>query len=242
MKIAILISGQPRNYKQGYLELKNAYLDRYDCDIVFHAWDSPAQTATQFFSDRPVNTYTFEDGWQDELLELYKPVNHKFEEPIIFDNKNIVDPIWRQPLQNSKAMWYSVQQAFLLTSQGYDGYIRTRFDLRYEPSTMDISALDLNKINVWDWDTDSRVKHRGFYDVFAVGSYDSIGIYSHVFSKMDWYLNFDENYKRHLQGGWPGQDSGLRNEYLLRWHLQSSGVPVEAHKNVIPHADGQIIR
>jgi hypothetical protein len=129
-----------------------------------------------------------------------------------------------------------------LTKPGYDVYIRTRFDLRYEPSLTDISQLDLSKLHVWDWDTDSRVKHRGLYDVFAVGTYETIGIYSSLFQRMDFYLKHDAGYQEFLRGGWPGQDSGLRNEYLLRWHLKTSGVPVEIHPNTIPHADGHIIR
>ena len=33
MKIAIIISGLPRCYKEGYEELKKWFLDKYDCDI-----------------------------------------------------------------------------------------------------------------------------------------------------------------------------------------------------------------
>jgi hypothetical protein len=183
-----------------------------------------------------------EETWMYNLMELYKPVASKFEIPQTFDSTGVVDPLWRQPLQNSKSMWYSVQQAFTLVPKGYDVYIRTRFDLRYEQSTIDLESLDLSKLHVWDWDTDNRVKHRGYYDVFAVGTYDTIGIYSQLFSKIDWYLNYDENYKKFLSGEWPGQDSGLRNEYLLRWHLTTSGVNVMEHKNTIPKADGQILR
>jgi len=242
MKVAILLSGQPRNYQQGYEELKKAYLDRYSCDVYFHTWDSTEHLASHFFKDKPQHRYVFEESWKDKLVELYHPTQFTYEEPITFDNTNISDPIWRQPLQNCKSMWYSVQQTFTSVPKGYDVYIRTRFDLRYEPSTLDLEALDLSMLHVWDWDTDSRVKHRGYYDVFAVGTYDTIGIYSQVFSKIDWYLNYDEEYKKFLSGGWPGQDSGLRNEYLLRWHLTTSGVKVIEHKNTIPHADGQIIR
>lgn len=242
MKVAIIVSGQPRNFQQGYAELKSAYLDRYDCDVFFHTWNDTKFQATQFFHDRPVQEYNMQPSWTDELLSLYSPIQHTFDTPKVFDDKKIVDPMWRQPLQNSKSMWYSVQQAFTLVPKGYDVYIRTRFDLRYEPSLFDLASLDLSTLHVWDWDTDARVKHRGFYDVFAIGTYNSIGIYSQVFSKIDWYLNYDEQYKHFLSGGWPGQDSGLRNEYLLRWHLNSAGVPVTEHKNTIPHADGQIIR
>jgi hypothetical protein len=242
MKVAILISGQPRNFKKGYEELKRAYLDRYDCDVYLHSWKDTKFQATQFFQDRPVQEYTMENSWVDEVINLYQPKISTFEPPKIFDEKNIVDPMWRQPLQNTKAMWYSVQKAFEITPPGYDVYIRTRFDLRYEESLLNLSSLDLSTLHVWDWNTDGRVKHRGYYDVFAVGTYDTIGIYSNVFSRIDWYLNYDEDYKVFLQGGWPGQDSGLRNEYLLRWHLTTSGIPVTLHSTTIPHADGQIIR
>ncbi len=242
MKVAILISGQPRNFERGYNELYEAYLSKYDCEVFFHTWYDTKFAATQFFHDRPVQEYVMKEKWVADLLELYKPVFSKFDKPKVFDDKGIVDPIWRQPLQNSKSMWYSVQQAFSFAPKGYDAYIRTRFDLRYEQATLDLESLDLSQLHLWDWDTDSRVKHRGHYDVFAVGNYDTMGIYSQVFSKIDWYLNYDERYKQFLSGGWPGQDSGLRNEYLLRWHLETSGVPVKVHTNIIPHADGHIIR
>lgn len=242
MKVAILISGQPRNFERGYQELSQAYLEHYDCDVFFHTWDDEKFEATRFFFDRPAHEYTMVEEWKQRIIELYTPKHHSFEKPIQFDNNNIIDPLWRQPLQNSKSMWYSVRQAFALTNDTYDVYIRTRFDLRYEPSLKDITKLDLNKLHVWNWDTDERVKHRGIYDVFAVGNYETMGIYCSLFDRMDWYLKFDEEYKKSLQGGWPGQDSGLRNEYLLRWHLQLSGVPIEIHQNTIPHADGHIIR
>jgi hypothetical protein len=242
MKVAILISGQPRNFEQGYAELKAAYLDRYDCDVFFHTWQDTTFKATQFFHDRPANEYTMEASWNERLLDLYKPKRHLFEEPKVFDNKQIIDPIWRQPLQNSKSMWYSVHKAFSLVDNSYDVYIRTRFDLRLEPSLLNLESLDLSKIHVWDWNTDERVKHRGVYDVFAVGGYTNIGIYSSVFPRIDWYLQHDAEYHASLRGGWPGQDSGLRNEYLLRWHLYNSGVRWESYPNTLPHADGHIIR
>ncbi len=242
MKIAILISGQPRNYQRGYEELKKTYLDKYDCDVFLHTWDSPKQTATQFFPNRPINEYTFADGWVDELLNLYKPTKYLIESPKIFDTANVIDKMWRQPLQATKSMYYSIAQAFTLTNPGYDYYIRSRFDIRYEESTSRLEQLDLTKLHVWDWDTDERVKHRGYYDVFAVGTYDTVGLYSNVYDRLNWYLMHDNDYQEFLNGGWPGQDSRLRNEYLLRWHLTTSGVPVTVHSNSIKHADGHIIR
>jgi hypothetical protein len=242
MKVAILISGQPRNYHKGYLLLKKAYLDRYDCDVFINTWEGSTFQATQFFSDRPPNEYELEDEWESRIWSLYKPKSRRVSKPIVFDNKNIVDPVWRQPLQNTKSMFYSIRGAYDLAEEyvrpnKYDCYIRTRFDLQYEESTLDLESLDLSKLHVWKWDTDPRVRHHGYYDVFAIGNHDVMGIYSNVFPKIDWYLNYDEDYQRFLEG-----DSKLRNEYLLRWHLTTSGVDVVEHETNIPHADGQIIR
>ena len=77
-----MMSGQPRNYKKGYEELKKAYLDRYDCDVFIHTWNSKEHKATQFFKDRPQNIYTMTDEWERELEELYQPVSIVYEEPI----------------------------------------------------------------------------------------------------------------------------------------------------------------
>ena len=241
-KVAILISGQPRNFELGYKELYTAYLSKYDCDVYLHTWEESSFNATHFDKSRPAHSYVMTDDWEQRLTSLYKPVVSNIQPPIVFDPNKVVDPLWRQPLQNTLSMWYSVQQAHTLTTPGYDVYIRTRFDLKYEPALLNLDNLDLTKLHIWDWDTDQRVKHRGYYDVFAIGTYDTIGIYSSLYTKIGWYLNYDLDYKKFLQGGWPGQDSGLRNEYLLRWHLMQSGVPVEEHPNTIPHADGQIIR
>lgn len=242
MKIAILISGQPRNYREGFEEIKKAYLDKYDCDVYIHTWEGGNFEATQFFADRPKQVYKYGETYLSELLELYKPKAYKFENPIIFDDKGIVDSMWRQPLQNSKSMWYSVKQSYDLVDGEYDCYIRTRFDLRYEDSTLDLNSLDLSKLHMWNWDTDQRVKHRGYYDVFAMGNKTNIGIYSSLYTKMNWYLQYDEDYYQFLSGGWPGQDTGLRNEYLLKWHLTKSNIETQIHNTNMQNADGQIIR
>ncbi len=242
MKIAILISGQPRNYREGFEEIKKAYLDKYDCDVYIHTWEGGNFEATQFFADRPKQVYKYGETYLSELLELYKPKAYKFENPIIFDDKGIVDSMWRQPLQNSKSMWYSVKQSYDLVDGEYDCYIRTRFDLRYEDSTLDLNSLDLSKLHMWNWDTDQRVKHRGYYDVFAIGNKTNVGIYSSLYTKINWYLNYDEDYYHFLSGGWPGQDSGLRNEYLLKWHLTKSNIETQIHNTNMQNADGQIIR
>ena len=242
MKVAILLSGQPRNYYLGYDELKKAYLDKYDCDVYLHTWNGGNFEATQFFYDRPKHIYKYSEGYLNDILDMYNPTGWEIENPIVFDDKGIVDIVWRQPLQNTKSMWYSVSKAYDLIDNTYDVYIRTRFDLKYEPATLDLEKLDMNKLHIWDWDNDIRVKHKGYYDVFAVGNRTNMGIYSGVYPKLDWYLNYDKDYIKFLKSDWPERDSGLRNEYLLRWHLSQCNVDVEIHNTEMQHADGQIIR
>jgi hypothetical protein len=51
-------------------------------------------------------------------------------------------------------------------------------------------------------------------------------IYSEVFSNIISYVTNDPQFMEFLEGEWPGQDSPLRNEYLLKWHLVKNNVKV----------------
>lgn len=252
MKVAILISGQPRNYLQGYENLKKAYLDRYDCDVFFHTWEGGHFEASHFNPNEPKRIYEPKGDYIGDLIQLYKPTGMITEPQRVFDDTGVVDPIWRQPLQHSASMWYSVMKAYSCFDSGYqylkseenryDVFIRTRFDLQYEESTLELENLDMSKLHIWEWKTDERVRHRGYYDVFAIGNEGNIRMYSSLFPRLNWYLNYDESYRKFLSGGWPGQDSGLRNEYLLKWHLLNCGVEMEIHPTMIDGADGHILR
>ena len=242
MKVAILLSGQPRNYYLGYDELKKSYLDKYDCDIYLHTWRGGNFEATQFFYDKPKQIYKYSEGYINDIIGTFGTTKSSFEEPIVFDDKGIVDPIWRQPLQNSKSMWYSASKAYDLIEKDYDVYIRSRFDLRYENSTLDLESLDMNKLHVWNWDTDERVKHRGYYDVFAIGKQFDMNVYSETFSNIISYITNDESFLNSLSDGWPGQDSPLRNEYLLKWHLTKNNIKTNTIPTLEEKSDIGIIR
>ncbi len=45
-----------------------------------------------------------------------------------------------------------------------------------------------------------------------------------------------------LQGGWPGQDSPLRNEYLLKWHLVKNNILINELPTIEKKADVGLIR
>ena len=237
MRIAICISGQPRNFKQSYESLKTHFLDKYDCDIFFHSWKTSSFESTNF-GDR---NYQYQLGKEDynELIKLYQPKKYILEQPIVFDASDYQCPIWRQPLNNTLSMFYSIYKSFQLIEDAYDYVIRTRFDLDYSKFNLEFPK---EGIILPEWNTDFRVKHRGYYDVFALGTQSSMKIYSEVFSNIISYVTNDSQMMEFLEGGWPGQDSPLRNEYLLKWHLVKNNINVKTLPAIEEKSDVGLIR
>jgi len=237
MRIAICISGQPRNFKQSYTSLKKYFLDKYNCDIYFHSWKTSTFESTNFGGGN--HQYQLEEEDYNELIELYQPKKYILEQPIVFDASDYQCPIWRQPLNNTLSMFYSIYKSFQLIEGEYDYVIRTRFDLDYSLFNLEFPE---NNINIPEWNTDPNVKHRGFYDVFAFGPQPLMKIYSEVFSNVISYVTNDPHMFEFLQGGWPGQDSPLRNEYLLKWHLVKNNIKVNELPTTEKRADVGLIR
>jgi len=237
MKLAICISGQPRNFKQSYESLKTYFLDKYDCDIYFHTWKTDSFESTNFgFGNQQ---YNLNEKDFNDLINLYQPKNYILENPIVFDASGYKCPIWRQPLNNTLSMFYSIYRSFQLIEGNYDYVIRTRFDVNYSNFNLEFPE---EGIILPEWNTDIRVKSRGYYDVFALGKPEDMKIYSQVFSNIISYVTNDEDFLNFLTGGWPGQDSPLRNEYLLKWHLLKNNIKVKELPTLEIKADVGLIR
>jgi len=237
MKIAISISGQPRNYKQSYLSLKKYFLDKYDCDVYFHSWKTSTFESTNFGDGNHQYSLTEQD--YKDLIDLYQPKKYTLEQPIVFDASGYKCPIWRQPLNNTLSMFYSIYKSFQLIEGEYDYVIRTRFDMDYSKFSLEFPKEGLI---LPEWNTDIRVKQRGFYDVFALGTQQSMKTYSEVFSNVISYVTNDLQMMEFLKGGWPGQDSPLRNEYLLKWHLIKNNINVKPLPTLEKKSDVGLIR
>ena len=67
-------------------------------------------------------------------------------------------------------------------------------------------------------------------------------IYSEVFSNIISYVTNDPQLMEFLEGGWPGQDSPLRNEYLLKWHLVKNNINVKTLPTIEEKSDVGLIR
>jgi hypothetical protein len=237
MKIAICVSGQPRNFKQSYESLKSNFLDKYNCDIYFHTWKVNNFESTNFGFGN--NQYFLTENDYNELINLYHPKKYILEQPIIFDASGYKCPIWRQPLNNTLSMFYSIYKSIQLIEEEYDYVIRTRFDIDYSKLNLE---LPQEGIILPEWNTDIRVKDRGYYDVFAIGKQPDMILYSQIFSNVIGYVTNDEQFITYLQGGWPGQDSPLRNEYLLKWHLLKNNIKTKIIPTLEEKSDVGLIR
>lgn len=237
MKIAICISGQPRNFKQSYESLKTYFLDKYDCDIYFHTWKNDNFESTNFGFGNYQYNFNRNDFYN--LSSIYQPEKYILEKPIIFDASGYKCPIWRQPLNNTLSMFYSIYRSFQLVEGDYDYVIRTRFDINYSKFNLEFPE---EGIILPEWNTDIRVKSRGYYDVFALGKPEDMKLYSQVFSNIISYITNDEDFLNFLNGDWPGQDSPLRNEYLLKWHLLKNNIKVKELPTLEIKADVGLIR
>jgi hypothetical protein len=247
MKIAMTISGQPRQYAAGFLECKKWFLDKYDIDVYLHSWVDKKFYKYDFFDEGKLqNTYTADENTYSEILELYKPKGYLFEKAINFDATDIKGSN-NQRLNSQLGMWMSLKRAWdLLEESGikYDYVIRTRFDLQFTdhvvescPLISNITQLDPNQVNLFDYHNDNHRK-LNVNDLFAIGGYDVMKVYHNLFIDQIYYHFTDPVYDEWLIG----LDKFV-NETILMHHLNTYHVPF----NRIPteregHSDAIVIR
>jgi hypothetical protein len=80
MKIALCLSGQPRNIEIGFNKLKNSILDNNDVDVFVHTWYDPDNLSTRsVIPGRENNTVSLDAD--KKILDLYQPKSHRIEKP-----------------------------------------------------------------------------------------------------------------------------------------------------------------
>ena len=237
MKVAVCISGQPRNYEQGYQELKKWFLDKYDCDIYIHTWkDTIMEGGHKYTKER---TYEFLEEDYNNILELYKPKDYFFQKTIPFDTTGIRGPAIKYRLNSNLSAAYSIYAAYQLVKHSginYDLVIRTRFDLEFtdyvSPECLflkDLSLLDPNKLNSFSY----PLTEDGFPtrltevdDVFAVSSPEIAEIYSSYFSYILYNIYLNSEYTDFLEEFISNDPDPIFPESLLKFHLINNGVEI----------------
>jgi hypothetical protein len=169
MKIAYVLSGQPRNFTKGY-EIISAFLKQQsniEVDFFFHCW---TLTETQTYKTSPFRTISTQDveyknTIKDDLLRLYNPKAYAFEtQRENFNEIQYLDtlaytqtPDWlKKNTYNTLSNFYSKTKArdlfheySTLTNTNYDCVIYSRFDL-YNEINIVLDKLDLSCTYVSD--------------------------------------------------------------------------------------------
>ena len=135
MKVAVLISGQPRYVdKLSYKIIKKYLLDKYDCDVYCHCWfDKELIMKTSPWSG---HTHFKCNGDELELIRNnYKPAGFEYDTPIssdtIYNFKNIANiatPYNLTSMYTSMKRAYQVFCKYKPINIEYDIFIKLRYD------------------------------------------------------------------------------------------------------------------
>jgi hypothetical protein len=220
MKIAICLSGQPRNFNVSFDSLKEFYFPKYDCDVFIHTWKDKQYNSQ--FSDKVVENKSNLHG---DYINLFNPKKIMIEDQILFDPQGVKDPTWGCKLDSVMSMFYSIQICNSLRRRyevennfKYDFVLRIRTDVRLIRH-IPVEEIVSNNIALFDWTQNGTYNERGYSDVFAIGNSDVMTVYSEAFNSIPHYLYGDST--------WVFPDSKLRNEYLLRRHIDVNKIPVQ---------------
>jgi len=128
MKIAVLLFGHLRTYKQCYESLRQNLIDLYDCDVFMHTWDSLDHNTKTWHSYKVEGNISSLEDLEKELYDLYKLKNLKIEKQIVQDEGEILcqgNPI---SLFGMHSMLYSMKEANVLREK-YQKTHNIRYDL-----------------------------------------------------------------------------------------------------------------
>jgi len=253
MKIAVCISGQPRNYEKGYQELKKWFLDRYNCDIYIHTWKGKTMEAGHKYAKE--RSYEFIEEDYNQILELFQPTDYHFQKPIPFDNTDIKGPTIGYKLNSALSASYSIYAAYQLAKQSnieYDLIIRTRFDLEFtdyiSPECIflkNLSLLDFNKINLFEYPKTEEgypTRLSEVDDLFAIGNPKVSEVYSNYFSFILHNVYLNPDYKEFLDNYISENPDPIYPESLLKYHLVSNNVEINYVNSLTEHFTANIIR
>jgi len=169
MKIAYILSGQPRNFDKGYSIISNFIKKQTNIkvDFFFHCW---TLTETQTYKTSPWRNISREDieyknTIKDDLLRLYNPKAYTFEtQRENFNEIQYLDTLayrktpdlLKKNTYNTLSNFYSKTKArdlfyeyITLTNTKYDCVIYSRFDL-YNEINIVLDKLDLSYTYVPD--------------------------------------------------------------------------------------------
>lgn len=218
MKVAVCISGQPRNVHKGFTYIQPNLLQYNDCDIFIHTWFDVEQVGEVYVNaGGHVASDPLQENVVHEILRLYNPLAILAEEQIDFDERDYAERAYPaiSPFA-SLSQKYSAMKAHGLRRSWeeknnvvYDAVVRLRFDYALR-TPIDAQNFDLSVVNV-----PNRCPHAGgIDDTFAIGNPDIMNVYG------DLYDSIPQLYD---------SDVPFCDELLLGQHLVRNNISVRLH-------------
>lgn len=229
MKIALILSGQPRRYRNGYKELKKWFLDRYDIDVYLHAWKAKEFHKFNFFNEGKLEKiHHVDENLYDNLVNWYQPKGYLFEKSIQFDGKDIKGQN-NQRLNSQMGMWMSLKRAWdLVENSGiqYDLIFKTRYDLLFThrvanncPLLEDLTQLSPDYLHHFGYAPDWVHSNYQMNDQIAIGGYDVMKTYCNLFPQMLNTIFVDPSYSKDYE-------DVFINETLIYHYLKTNNIPM----------------
>jgi len=213
-KVALCISGLPRNVEKGFDNIKTNLIDPNNPDIFIHTW-----------LDK-------DESLRNRIIELYDPTNFYYEPQKVFSNDKL--ELDRMMVSHGRgysrenfttmlySSWYSNQEANKLKEEYrlknniiYDYVIRARFDIFYD-IPINCSVYDKNIIYI---DNRPLPDHDMTDDRFAFGSNHNMNIYSSGFNFIDYFTKIRDTKDGIICG------ETLVYEMLKMANIQSQKIP-----------------
>jgi SAM-dependent methyltransferase len=211
LKTALCISGHLRTFESNYESVRVNILNRMDCDVFIHTWDSLG-LAHRHHDNSLHRVET--DKLIDRIQDLYKPKKLVVEPNKIFeitdlmkarsegrDNSGILSMFYKIEACNNIKTEYEKEHNFT-----YDCVVRFRGDLFIEQALPVDSNTNLDYLFIPMYGN-----YGGLCDQLAYGS-----------SKiMDTYVSLYSNIKKYLEYG-----ATLNPEKILQFHIDACKIPV----------------
>ena len=213
MKIAICISGQPRNVEQGFEYIRPNLIEGNDVDVFVHTWWNPEVVGTSYMRVGREVSAPVESDVITKIGQLYNPVSMLVQHQIMFDEKNYAERAYPSVIPfASLSHKYSLMRVHELRREcgrTYDVVVRIRFDLALQTKIL-FKEYDLNTVHIpngWPHPV-------GTDDAFAFGNPANMDVFSNLFNCME------DLYERGI---------AFCDELLLNQHLIDHDIPVKKH-------------
>ncbi len=223
-KVAICYSGQPRSIErtfQNHLDfLINPLVNSgAEVDIFAHIWFDPGLINKPFWEGYPSRGVWLEST-PSFIVDCMKPKSYLIEKPKKFNEMGFKpDARFPHPISNTLSMFYGIESVFALKSEyeaelnkKYDFSVRIRPDLMFSSFFIDLDDIAPSSVNVI-FDSNKHTDY-SIGDHFAIGSNETMNIYSKVFS----------HFSEIIESG-----SAINPECLLGYWLKMNSLETRVH-------------